>query len=95
MGNVWWLTPETFADVGLGSPPLVEEIASGLRAVSTGSRKPRCRRLRRGRELRFILAAGLGNAWQPIVGQYLNLDETLIAGQRHQLCGTDLSGAAD
>ncbi len=75
---------------------LVEEIASGLRAVSHGRREAA---LSQGftpwQELRFILLPqGLGNAWQPIVGQYLNLMK-LIAGQRHRLCGTDLSGAAD
>ncbi len=54
---------------------LVEEIASGLRAVSHGQREAA---LSQGftpwQELRFILLPqGLGNAWQPIVGQYLNL----------------------
>ncbi|MBL1563504.1 ABC transporter permease subunit, partial [Klebsiella pneumoniae] len=63
---------------GLGvftSAFLVEEIASGLRAVSHGQREAA---LSQGftpwQELRFILLPqGLGNAWQPIVGQYLNL----------------------
>ncbi|GHK53927.1 hypothetical protein KPZU09_36630 [Klebsiella pneumoniae] len=65
-------------DVGLGvftSAFLVEEIASGLRAVSHGQREAA---LSQGftpwQELRFILLPqGLANAWQPIVGQYLNL----------------------
>ncbi len=52
-----------------------EEIASGLRAVSHGQREAA---LSQGftpwQELRFILLPqGLANAWQPIVGQYLNL----------------------
>ncbi len=63
---------------GLGvftSAFLVEEIASGLRAVSHGQREAA---LSQGftpwQELRFILLPqGLGNARQPIVGQYLNL----------------------
>ena len=53
---------------------LVEEIASGLRAVSHGQREAA---LSQGftpwQELRFILLQGLANARQPIVGQYLNL----------------------
>lgn len=78
-GNVWWLTPEFLCSMwGLGvftSAFLVEEIASGLRAVSHGQREAA---LSQGftpwQELRFILLPqGLGNAWQPIVGQYLNL----------------------
>lgn len=63
---------------GLGvftSAFLVEEIAAGLRAVSHGQREAA---LSQGfspwGELRFILLPqGLANAWQPIVGQYLNL----------------------
>ncbi len=78
-GNVWWLTPEFLCSMwGLGvftSAFLVEEIASGLRAVSPGQREAA---LSQGftpwQELRFILLPqGLANAWQPIVGQYLNL----------------------
>ncbi|HED9537047.1 TPA: ABC transporter permease subunit, partial [Klebsiella pneumoniae] len=78
-GNVWWLTPEFLCSMwGLGvftSAFLVEEIASGLRAVSHGQREAA---LSQGftpwQELRFILLPqGLANAWQPIVGQYLNL----------------------
>ena len=78
-GNVWWLTPEFLCSMwGLGvftSAFLVEEIASGLRAVSHGQREAA---LAQGftpwGELRHILLPqGLANAWQPIIGQYLNL----------------------
>ncbi|EKZ3164878.1 MULTISPECIES: amino acid ABC transporter permease [Klebsiella] len=78
-GDVWWLTPEFLCSMwGLGvftSAFLVEEIAAGLRAVSHGQREAA---LSQGfspwGELRFILLPqGLANAWQPIVGQYLNL----------------------
>lgn len=63
---------------GLGvftSAFLIEEIASGLRAVSHGQREAA---LSQGftpwQELRHILLPqGLANAWQPIIGQYLNL----------------------
>ena len=62
-GNVWWLTPEFLCSMwGLGvftSAFLVEEIASGLRAVSPGQREA-------------ALSQGF-TPWQPIVGQYLNL----------------------
>ena len=62
-GNVWWLTPEFLCSMwGLGvftSAFLVEEIASGLRAVSHGQREA-------------ALSQGF-TPWQPIVGQYLNL----------------------
>ncbi|WP_201150516.1 amino acid ABC transporter permease, partial [Klebsiella michiganensis] len=78
-GNVWWLTPEFLCSMwGLGvftSAFLIEEIASGLRAVSHGQREAA---LSQGftpwQELRHILLPqGLANAWQPIIGQYLNL----------------------
>ena len=78
-GNVWWLTPEFLCAMwGLGvfsSAFLLEEIASGLRAVGHGQREAA---LAQGftpwGELRHILLPqGLSNAWQPIVGQYLNL----------------------
>lgn len=71
-GNVWWLTPEFLCSMwGLGvftSAFLVEEIASGLRAVSHGQREAA---LSQGftpwQELRFILlpqglASGIGFA---------------------------------
>ena len=78
-GDVWWLTPEFLCSMwGLGvftSAFLIEEIASGLRAVSHGQREAA---LSQGftpwQELRHILLPqGLANAWQPIIGQYLNL----------------------
>ena len=63
---------------GLGvftSAFLVEEIASGLRAVGRGQQEAA---LAQGfspwGQLRYILLPqGLANAWQPIIGQYLNL----------------------
>ncbi|WP_436858508.1 amino acid ABC transporter permease [Citrobacter tructae] len=78
-GNVWWLTAEFLCSVwGLAvftSAFLVEEIASGLQAVSAGQREAA---LSQGfsawRTFRYILLPqGLVNAWQPVVGQYLNL----------------------
>ncbi len=78
-GNVWWLTPEFLCSMwGLGvftSAFLVEEIASGLRAVSHGQRKPLSQGFTPWQELRFHppAAGGWPNARQPIVGQYLNL----------------------
>ena len=72
-------TPEFLCSMwGLGvftSAFLIEEIASGLRAVSHGQREAA---LSQGftpwQELRHILLPqGLANAWQPIIGQYLNL----------------------
>ncbi|WP_409449849.1 amino acid ABC transporter permease [Atlantibacter sp.] len=78
-GDVWWLTPEFLCSAwGLGvftSAFLIEEIEAGLSAVSHGQREAalsqgfstwalfRC----------VLLPQGLANAWQPIVGQYLNL----------------------
>ena len=54
---------------------LIEEIESGLRAVASGQREAA---LAQGfstwRLFRLILLPqGLANAWQPIIGQYLNL----------------------
>ncbi len=78
-GNVWWLTPEFLCSMwGWGSlpPPFWWKRSPPDCAPSaTGSGKPRCRRaFTPWQELRFILLPqGLGNAWQPIVGQYLNL----------------------
>lgn len=78
-GNVWWFTPEFLCSAwGLGvftSPFLTEEVTAGLRAVSSGQREAA---LAQGfsswRLLRHILLPqGLANAWQPVVGQYLNL----------------------
>jgi len=78
-GDVWWFTPEFLCSAwGLGvftSAFLIEEIASGLQAVSSGQRQAA---LAQGfspwRLFRYILLPqGLANAWQPVVGQYLNL----------------------
>jgi len=78
-GDVWWFTPEFLCSAwGLGvftSAFLIEEIASGLQAVPSGQRQAA---LAQGfsswRLFRYILLPqGLANAWQPVVGQYLNL----------------------
>lgn len=78
-GDVWWLTPEFICSAwGLGvftSAFLVEEIASGLQAVSAGQREAA---VAQGFSFwaifrHILLPQGLANAWQPIVGQYLNL----------------------
>lgn len=78
-GQVWWFTPEFLCSAwGLGvftSAFLIEEIGAGLRAVPAGQREAA---LAQGFSpwplLRYILLPqGLANAWQPVVGQYLNL----------------------
>ncbi|WP_044860241.1 amino acid ABC transporter permease, partial [Enterobacter ludwigii] len=78
-GDVWWFTPEFLCSAwGLGvftSAFLIEEVASGLRSVPAGQREAA---LAQGfsawRLFRYILLPqGLANAWQPVVGQYLNL----------------------
>lgn len=78
-GNVWWLTPEFLSAAwGLGlftSAFLLEEVRSGLQAVPKGQTEAA---LAQGfsawRLFRWILLPqGLANAWQPMVGQYLNL----------------------
>ena len=78
-GNVWWFAPEFLCSAwGLGvftSAFLIEEMESGLRSVPDGQREAA---LAQGfsawRLFRYILLPqGLANAWQPIVGQYLNL----------------------
>lgn len=78
-GDVWWFTPEFLCSAwGLGvftSAFLIEEIESGLRSVPGGQREAA---LAQGfsawRLFRYILLPqGLANAWQPVVGQYLNL----------------------
>ncbi|MGB7803356.1 amino acid ABC transporter permease [Buttiauxella sp.] len=78
-GNVWWLTPEFIcAAWGLGlftSAFLLEEMRSGLQAVPQGQVEAA---LSQGFSAwsiyRWILLPqGLRNAWQPVVGQYLNL----------------------
>ena len=78
-GDVWWLTPEFICSTwGLGvftSAFLVEEIVAGLQAVSAGQREAA---LSQGFSAwttfrHILLPQGLANAWQPVVGQYLNL----------------------
>lgn len=78
-GNVWWLTPEFLCAMwGLGvftSAFLIEEIASGLRAIPDGQREAALTQgfTTPGLFRHILLPQGLANAWQPIVGQYLNL----------------------
>lgn len=78
-GNVWWLTPEFLCAMwGLGvftSAFLIEEIASGLRAIPDGQREAALTQgfTPLGLFRHILLPQGLANAWQPIVGQYLNL----------------------
>lgn len=78
-GNVWWLTPEFLCSAwGLGvftSAFLIEEIAAGLRAVPDGQREAALAQGFSAREMfvHILLPQGLGNAWQPVIGQYLNL----------------------
>ena len=78
-GNVWWFTPEFLcAAWGLGlftSAFLLEELRSGLQAVPQGQVEAA---LSQGFSswsiFRWILLPqGMKNAWQPVVGQYLNL----------------------
>ena len=78
-GDVWWLTPE-FLCAGWGlavftSAYLIEEIAAGLNALPVGQREAALTQGFSHRHvLRYILLPqALRNAWQPVVGQYLNL----------------------
>lgn len=78
-GNVWWLTPEFLcAAWGLGlftSAFLLEEIRSGLQAVPKGQvEAAQAQGFSAWAIFRWVLLPqGLVNAWQPVVGQYLNL----------------------
>lgn len=78
-GDVWWLTPEFLCSAwGLGvftSAFLIEEAASGLHSVSNGQREAALAQgfSTWGMLRHILLPQGLANAWQPIVGQYLNL----------------------
>ncbi|SEL42178.1 amino acid ABC transporter membrane protein 1, PAAT family [Kosakonia sacchari] len=78
-GNVWWFTPEFLSSawaLGLFTAAfLVEEIQAGLHAVPRGQ-------IEAAESQGFsplalfrwvLLPQGLRNAWQPVVGQYLNL----------------------
>lgn len=78
-GDVWWLTPEFLCSAwGLAaftSAFLTEEIASGLQAVAPGQQEAAISQgFSSWQTLRHILLPqALANAWQPVVGQYLNL----------------------
>ena len=78
-GNVWWLTPEFLCSAwGLGvftSAFLIEEIAAGLQSVPNGQREAALAQgfSTYGLLRHILLPQGLANAWQPVVGQYLNL----------------------
>lgn len=78
-GDVWWFTPEFLSSawaLGLFTTAfLVEEIQAGLHAVPRGQ-------IEAAKSQGFsdlalfrwvLLPQGLENAWQPVVGQYLNL----------------------
>ena len=78
-GNVWWLTPEFLCSAwGLGvftSAFLIEEVAAGLQSVPNGQREAALAQgfSTYGLLRHILLPQGLANAWQPVVGQYLNL----------------------
>ena len=78
-GNVWWFTPEFLSSAwALGlftSAFLVEEIRAGLQAVAKGQiEAAQSQGFSELAIFRWILLPqGLRNAWQPVVGQYLNL----------------------
>ena len=78
-GDVWWLTPEFLCSAwGLGvftSAFLIEEVASGLHSVPKGQREAALAQgfSTWGQFRHVLLPQGLANAWQPVVGQYLNL----------------------
>ena len=78
-GEVWWFTPEFLCSAwGLGvftSAFLIEEIDAGLQAVSRGQREAALAQGFSGWQLFYtiLLPQGLVNAWQPVIGQYLNL----------------------
>lgn len=78
-GDVWWLTPEFLCSAwGLGvftSAFLIEEVAAGLQSVPNGQREAALAQgFSTSALLRHVLLPqGLANAWQPVVGQYLNL----------------------
>lgn len=77
--NVWWFTPEFLCSMwGLSvftSAFLVEEVTAGIHAISLGQREAACSQgLSAWQTLLYILLPqAVANAWQPIVGQYLNL----------------------
>ncbi|QOV65875.1 amino acid ABC transporter permease [Kosakonia pseudosacchari] len=78
-GDVWWFTPEFLSSawaLGLFTAAfLVEEIQAGLHAVPRGQVEA-AQSQGFGPLALFrwvLLPQGLQNAWQPVVGQYLNL----------------------
>jgi len=78
-GDVAWLAPEFLcASWGLAlfsAAFLIEEIQAGLNSVPAGQTEAALSQgLSQGQILRYVmLPQGLINAWQPLVGQYLNL----------------------
>lgn len=78
-GDVWWLSPEFLCSAwGLAaftSAFLIEEITAGMRAVSPGQVEAALSQgFSRQALLRHILLPqGVTYAWQPVVGQLLNL----------------------
>ncbi|MFT4465435.1 MAG: amino acid ABC transporter permease [Sodalis sp. (in: enterobacteria)] len=79
LGNLPWLTPEFIcAAWGLAvfsAAYLLEELQAGLNALPAGQREAAIAQgFSRLAMLRYILLPqGVRNAWQPLVGQYLNL----------------------
>ncbi len=78
-GGVWWFTPEFLSSawaLGLFTAAfLVEEIQAGLHAVPRGQiEAAQSQGFSQLALFRWVLLPqGLQNAWQPVVGQYLNL----------------------
>jgi polar amino acid transport system permease protein len=78
-GDVWWFTPEFLSSawaLGLFTAAfLVEEIQAGLLAVPRGQvEAAQSQGFSPLAIFRWVLLPqGLQNAWQPVVGQYLNL----------------------
>jgi polar amino acid transport system permease protein len=78
-GDVWWLSPEFLCSAwGLAaftSAFLIEEITAGMRAVSPGQVEAALSQGFSHQALlrHILLPQGLIYAWQPVVGQLLNL----------------------
>jgi len=78
-GDVWWLSPEFLCSAwGLAaftSAFLIEEITAGMRAVSPGQVEAALSQGFSQQALlrHILLPQGLTYAWQPVVGQLLNL----------------------
>lgn len=78
-GDIMWLTPE-FLCAGWGlalfcAAFLVEEVQAGLNSVPPGQTEAALSQGMSQYQIlrRVLLPQGLINAWQPLVGQYLNL----------------------